>query len=62
MDCSDFKVISKSKFAQLFGSQTTKSRLKEKDITFIKQEIISYKDVSPKLLKRFGLIEETAEL
>jgi hypothetical protein len=55
VDCSDFKVISKRRFAELFGSEKAKGTIDDASLTAIKQITSSYEDASPKLLKRFGL-------
>lgn len=56
VDCSDFKVISKKRFAELFGEEKSKGTVDAASLTAIKQMTSSYEDASPKLLKRFGLI------
>lgn len=55
VDCSDFKVISKRRFAELFGSEKAKGTIDDASLTAIKQITSNYEDASPKLLKRFGL-------
>ncbi len=55
VDCSDFKVIAKKRFAELFGKDKAKGTLDADDLTAIKEITINYEDASPKLLKRFGL-------
>lgn len=56
VDCSDFKIISKKRFAELFGEENAKGTVDAASLATIKQMTSSYEDASPKLLKRFGLI------
>lgn len=56
VDCSDFKTISKDRFASLFGSETIKGEIDVEDLQLIRDAIVSYENVSVKLLRRFGLI------
>jgi len=56
VDCSDFKVISHERFVSLFGSETIKGKIDAEDLELIKGAIVSYENVSAKLLKRFGLL------
>lgn len=58
IDCSDLKVISGSRFVQLFGADKAKGKINNEDLSLIKAAVVSYEDASPKLLKRFGLIEK----
>ncbi len=55
VDCSDFKVIAKKRFAELFGKDKAKGALDAGDLAAIKEITTNYEDASPKLLKRFGL-------
>ena len=55
VDCSDFKVISKKRFAELFGKENAKGTIDAASLTTIKNMTSSYEDASPKMLKRFGL-------
>ena len=55
MDCSDFKQISKKRFAELFGKDKAKGNIDPVDLQAIKKMTAEYEDASPKLLKRFGL-------
>lgn len=56
VDCSDFKVITKKRFAELFGKEKAKGTIDQESLTAIKQITSNYEDASPKLLKRFGLL------
>lgn len=58
VDCSDLKVVSGSRFVQLFSEDKAKGKILPDDLELIKQAVESYEDASPKLLKRFGLIEK----
>lgn len=55
VDCSDFKVISKKRFAVLFGKDKAKGTIDTASLSVIKEITANYEDASPKLLKRFGL-------
>lgn len=55
VDCSDFKVISKKRFAELFGKEKAKGTVDAASLTTIKKMTSNYEDASPKMLKRFGL-------
>lgn len=55
VDCSDFKQISKKRFAELFGKDKAKGNIDPVDLQAIKKMTAEYEDASPKLLKRFGL-------
>lgn len=55
VDCSDFKVISKKRFAELFGKEKAKGTVDAASLTTIKEMTSNYEDASPKMLKRFGL-------
>ena len=56
VDCSDFKKISKERFAELFSSGKMKGKIHEEDLVEIKRFICSYVNVSKNTLKRFGLL------
>ena len=56
VDCSDFKQISKKRFSELFGQDKAKGKINSEDFEAIKKLTTGYEDVSPKILKRFGLI------
>ena len=56
VDCSDFKRISKERFAELFSIDNMKGKINKNDLVEIKKAVCSYENVSMKLLKRFGLI------
>ena len=56
VDCSDFKVISKKRFAELLGEEKSKGIIDAVSLSAIKQITSGYEDASPKLLKRFGLL------
>ena len=55
VDCSDFKVIAKKRFAELFGKEKVKGVIDAVSLNAIKQITANYDDASPKMLKRFGL-------
>lgn len=55
VDCSDFKVISKKRFAELFGKEKAKGTVDAASLTTIKEMTSNYEDASPRMLKRFGL-------
>ncbi len=57
VDCSDLKEISAERFRELFSKDKVKGVIEEDDLILIREAVISYEDVSPKLLKRFGLIQ-----
>lgn len=56
VDCSDFKKISKERFADLFSAEKQKGKINQQDVKKIKDLICSYENVSMKMLKRFGLM------
>lgn len=56
VDCSDFKLISRKRFAELFGQEKAKGAIDATDLASIKKMTAEYEDASPKILKRFGLI------
>lgn len=56
VDCSDFKKISKERFAELFSSDKMMGKINENDLVEIKKFICSYENVSRNTLKRFGLL------
>ena len=49
VDCSDFKLISRKRFSELFGKEAA-------DLAAVKKMTAEYEDASPKILKRFGLV------
>lgn len=55
VDCSDFKVISKKRFSELFGKEKAKGTVDNASLKAIKEMTSNYEDASPKMLKRFGL-------
>lgn len=55
VDCSDFKMITKSRFSELFGKDKAKGYINPTDLEEIKKITAGYEDASPKILKRFGL-------
>lgn len=57
VDCSDLKEISAKRFKALFSEDKLKGVIEEDDFILIREAVISYEDVSLKLLKRFGLVE-----
>ena len=56
VDCSDFKLISRKRFSELFGKEKAKGTIAAKDLAAVKKMTAEYEDASPKILKRFGLI------
>ncbi len=56
VDCSDFKLISRKRFAELFGKEKAKGTINTMDLAVIKKMTAEYEDASPKILKRFGLV------
>ena len=56
VDCSDLKEISAKRFKELFRNDKAKGMIEAEDLNLIREAVIGYEDVSPKLLKRFGLI------
>lgn len=56
VDCSDFKLISRKRFAELFGKEKAKGTINAADLVVVKKLTAEYEDASPKILKRFGLI------
>lgn len=56
VDCSDFKLISRKRFAELFGKEKAKGTINAADLVAVKKLTAEYEDASPKILKRFGLI------
>lgn len=56
VDCSDFKLITKNRFSELFGKDKAKGMISPEDLAAIKKQTIEYEDASPKIMKRFGLI------
>lgn len=59
VDCSDFKIISKKRFAELFGKKKAKGIVDDVSLANIKKITTNYEDASPKILKRFGLISNS---
>lgn len=57
VDCSDLKEISARRFKELFHSDKAKGVIEEEDLHLVREAVIGYEDVSPKLLKRFGLFK-----
>lgn len=56
IDCSDFKIISKQRFAELFSADKAKAKIEAADIERIKHEAVTYRNANKKRLKRFGLL------
>lgn len=56
VDCSDFKKISKERFADLFSAEKQKGKINQQNVKKIKDLICSYENVSMKMLRRFGLM------
>lgn len=56
VDCSDFKMISKERFTELFSADKVKARILPEDIEKYKQEAVTYKNANKARLKRFGLL------
>lgn len=56
VDCSDFKKISKERFADLFSAEKQKGKINQQDVKKNKNLICSYENVSMKMLRRFGLM------
>ena len=56
VDCSDFKLISRKRFSELFGKEKAKGTIAAKDLAAVKKMTAEYEDASPKILKRFGLV------
>ena len=56
VDCSDFKLISKKRFSELFGKEKAKGTINATDLAAVKKMTSEYEDASPKILKRFGLV------
>lgn len=55
-DCSDFKMITKERFAEMFETEKEKGSIDADDMTLIKDYARSYKNANKPLLKRFGLL------
>lgn len=55
VDCSDFKMISKERFTELFSADKIKAKIQPEDVEKFKQEALTYKNANKKLLKRFGI-------
>lgn len=49
VDCSDFKKISKERFADLFSAEKQKGKINQQDVKKIKDLICSYENVSMKI-------------
>lgn len=58
VNCSDFKIIQKERFVELFSADKAKSKIEAEDIARIKQEAVTYKNANKIRLKRFGLLSE----
>ena len=56
VDCSDFKLISRKRFSELFGKEKAKGTINAADLAAVKKMTAEYEDASPKILKRFGLV------
>lgn len=57
VDCSDLKEISAKRFKELFSKDKAKGVIEREDLNLICEAVIGYEDISPKLLKRFGLLK-----
>lgn len=57
VDCSDFKIIQKERFAALFSANKAIAKISDDDIKLIKREAVTYRNANKKLLRRFGLIK-----
>ena len=55
VDCSDFKMISKERFTELFSADKGKAKILPEDVEKYKQEALTYRNANKKLLKRFGI-------
>lgn len=55
VDCSDFKMISKERFTELFSADKGKAKIQPEDVEKYKQEALTYRNANKKLLKRFGI-------
>lgn len=49
VDCSDFKKISKERFADLFSAEKQKGKINQQDVKKIRDLICSYENVSMKI-------------
>lgn len=58
VDCSDFKVIQKGRFTDLFSADKAKAKIAADDIAKIKQEAVTYRNANKARLKRFGLMTD----
>lgn len=56
IDCSRIKEIEKSKFSSLFSIDSKKGEIKEEDLEMIIGAVKSSPSVTPKQLKKFGMI------
>lgn len=56
VDCSDFKVIQKERFAELFSADKAVAKIANDDIVRIKHEALTYRNANKARLKRFGLL------
>lgn len=56
VDCSDFKVIAKNKFARLFGG-SAKGKIEDEDLRLIRQAVATYEDTPKVMIRRFSLIQ-----
>lgn len=57
VDCSDFKIIHKERFTELFSADKAKAKIEADDLARIKQEAVTYRNANKIRLKRFGLIK-----
>lgn len=58
VDCSDFKMISKERFTELFSADKGKAKILPEDVAKYKYEAVTYKNANKARLKRFGLLPE----
>lgn len=56
VDCSDFKIIQKERFVELFSADKAKDRIDKDDVGKIRREAVTYKNANKARLKRFGLM------
>lgn len=54
VDCSDFKIIAKSKFTGLFGG-SAKGKIEDDDLRLIREAVATYEDTPKVMIHRFGL-------
>lgn len=57
VDCSDFKIIKKERFATMFSAKKSIAKISNEDIALIKSEATTYRNANRKQLRRFGLIK-----